>query len=391
MEWKPENQQPDILDENLKQLYSISTPPSFEERWLTQIKREERINQMKKKSIWQWKGWKTAVLPVAAALVLLVGAGWAGNIDWEGESLVSSKEAPVGAYSRTNTYGATEEPAMDYSADSGEYLMADSASAAGGMTGTTAAPKMADSTADTTQRKLIRTVTLTMRTGNYETDLQAIRQLVATAGGYEEYHYESGDASNGDARYVEMTLRIPADQLDTFLGGVNGVARVVNRSENTVDMTTQYSDNQTRLNTLNVKMTRLNELLAEAESIEDILAIETKITDTQYEIDILTGTQINIDRQVDMSTVHISMKEDKPSEITPEMTFGQKLSRALKGSWEGFGEFLRNALLFIIMALPALITIGVVVLVIILIRKAVKKRSGSGEEAVADEADESEE
>lgn len=390
MEWKPENHQPDQLDERLKQLYSIPTPPSFEQRWIAQIQREERIEKMSKKSIWQWKGWKTAVLPVAAALVLLVGAGWAGNIDWEGENLVSAKESPAVAYSRTNTYGVSEESAMDYSADSGEYLMADSTVAAGGVTGSSGgtAPKMAEGV---TERKLIRTVTLTMRTDNYEADLQAIQQLVATAGGYEEYHYESGDTGSGDVRYVEMTLRIPADQLDTFLGGVNGVGRVVNRSENTVDMTTQYSDNQTRLNTLNVKMTRLNELLAEAESIEDILAIETKITDTQYEIDILTGSQINIDRQVDMSTVHISLKEDKASEITPEMTFGQKLSRALKGSWEGFGEFLRNALLFIIMALPAVITIGAVVLVIVLIRKAVKKSKTSGEESKADEAEETEE
>jgi len=71
--------------------------------------------------------------------------------------------------------------------------------------------------------------------------------------------------------------------------------------------------------------------------------------------------------------VILSMQEDKPTEITPEMTFGQKLSRALKGSWGNFGEFLRNALVFIIMAMPALLTICALALVIVLIRKAVKK------------------
>ena len=326
---------------------------------------------MSKKSLWQWKGWKTAVLPVAAALVLLVGANWAGNIDWNSQKMSPKEQSATNvAFSARGTYGASESVAMDYSAAEETYMMADTA-AGSGLTGrSNAAPKAA---VETTERKLIRTVSLTMRTSNYDADLKTIQELVVSSGGYEEYHFESGDTINGESRFVEMTLRIPADQLDTFLGGINGVARVVNRSENTVDRTTEYSDNQTRINTLNLKLTRLNELLVAAESIEDILAIETQISDTQYELDLLTGSQINIDRQVDMSTVILSMQEDKPTEITPEMTFGQKLSRALKGSWGNFGEFLRNALVFIIMAMPALLTICALALVIVLIRKAVKK------------------
>jgi hypothetical protein len=198
---------------------------------------------------------------VAAALVVLVGAGWTGNPDFRGSNLTPDtlKHEPMVAYSRVSgtSYDAVS---MDYGAAEESFeVNYSNTTAGGGLTGSYSAKQ---SSAQPAERKLVRTVSLTMRTGSYEQDVAAIQELVASVGGYEEYHYESGDVASGDSRYVEMTLRIPADQLDTFLGSVGGIGRVVNRSENVVDRTTEYTDNETRLNTLNTKMARLQELLA---------------------------------------------------------------------------------------------------------------------------------
>ena len=373
----------DELDIALREMYRQPVPPSFEAKWTGAVRREESM-QMSKKSIWKWNGWSRIVLPVAAALVVLVGAGWAGNLDFRGSNLTSDtlKHEPMVAYSRVSgtSYDAVS---MDYGAAEESFeVNYSNTTAGGGLTGSYSAKQSA---AQPTERKLVRTVSLTMRTGNYEQDVASIQELVASVGGYEEYHYESGDVASGDSRYVEMTLRIPADQLDTFLGSVGGIGRVVNRSENVVDRTTEYTDNETRLNTLNTKMARLQELLAKAENVDDILAIENQIADTQYDIDMLTGWQLGIDRQVDMSTVTINLREEKPTEIAPEMTFGEKLSRAVKASWKGFGEFLRNALVFIIMAIPAVLTIGVIVAVVVLIRKGRKKAAAKKAEETNEE------
>lgn len=360
----------DELDLPLREMYRQPVPPSFEAKWTGAVRREESI-QMSKKSICKWSGWTKVVLPVAAALVVLVGAGWASNLDFSGSNLTSDspKQQPMVAYSRSST--ADYEVAMDYGAAEESYDVSYSTTTAG--SGIMANYSAKQSAAQPTERKLVRTVSLTMRTGNYEQDVAAIQELVASVGGYEEYHYESGDVASGDSRYVEMTLRIPSDQLDSFLGSVGGIGRVVNRSENVVDRTTEYTDNETRLNTLNTKMARLQELLEKAENVEDLLAIENQIADTQYDIDMLTGWQLGIDRQVDMSTVTLTMREEKPTEIAPEMTFGEKLSRAVKASWEGFVQFLKNALVFLVMAIPAILTIGVIVVVVVLVRKGRKK------------------
>ena len=120
----------------------------------------------------------------------------------------------------------------------------------------------------------------------------------------------------------------------------------------------QYADNEARLATLRAKMERLNELLEKAETVEDLISIESAIADTQYSIDSYETRQRTIDRQVDMSEVDIYLREDSPVEATSEMSLGERISRAFQNSVEDFGQFLRNMLVFIVMALPALGLMG---------------------------------
>ena len=193
-----------------------------------------------------------------------------------------------------------------------------------------------------TSRKLIRTASLTIRTAQYDADLEALTQLISSVGGYIESTYQSGDLESGSARSNSMTLRIPSDKLDEFLNGLDSVGRVVDRSESSTDMTVQYADNEARLATLQAKMERLNELLEKAETVEDLISIESAIADTQYSIDSYETRQRTIDRQVDMSEVD-------------------------------FGQFLRNMLVFIVMALPALGLIAIITAAVLLICRAKKK------------------
>ena len=86
----------------------------------------------------------------------------------------------------------------------------------------------------------------------------ALTQLVKNVGGYIESTYQSGDRENGSTRSSSMTLRIPSEKLDEFLNGLDGVGRVVDRSESSTDMTVQYADNEARLATLRAKLERLN-------------------------------------------------------------------------------------------------------------------------------------
>ena len=144
-------------------------------------------------------------------------------------------------------------------------------------------------------------------------------------------------------------------------------------------MTTQYADNEARLATLRAKLERLNELMTQAETVEDLISIESAIADTQYSIDSYETTQRTIDRQVDMSEVDVILREDSPVEITSEMSLGERISKAFRGSVESFGQFMRNMAVFAVMALPYAACLAMIAAVILAVRHSRKKARGAKE------------
>ena len=373
MESKHEN---DRLDDELMELFSAPVPSSFEEKWRSAIQREEsltmsqfsgHLEKEQKKTKRKW--WKAA-LPAAAALVLVAGSCWVGAQQPEYGASDRSFSAQPRLYTSASDYdgGYQNEYDLVGSSDESGYAKKSVSMASGSSADTSALEPTAE-----TSRKLIRTASLTIRTAQYDADLEALTQLISSVGGYIESTYQSGDLESGSARSNSMTLRIPSDKLDEFLNGLDSVGRVVDRSESSTDMTVQYADNEARLATLQAKMERLNELLEKAETVEDLISIESAIADTQYSIDSYETRQRTIDRQVDMSEVDIYLREDSPVEVTSEMSLGERISRAFQNSVEDFGQFLRNMLVFIVMALPALGLMAIVTAAVLLICRAKKK------------------
>ena len=177
--------------------------------------------------------------------------------------------------------------------------------------------------------------------------------------------YQYGDVESGDTRTASLSVRVPSESLDAFLAGMEGVGRVVDRSESVTDMTVQYTDNQTRLDTLYAKMERLNQLMAQAQEVSDLIELETAIADTQYEIERYETSQRDIDRRVDMSAVNVTLLEESPAQsaTAEDIGLGERLGAALNASLKWLGGFLRNMLVFVTMILPVAVPVAAVVAV----------------------------
>ena len=381
----------DALDQALADLYEDGPSLRFEKNWREAVRREEQTQMKQKKNIW-----KKVVLPVAAALVLVLGAGWAGTLEdgWNvseeareersgkiayqeinssytgGTALMMSSTAASGGSSNSVESYAMEEASYDMAAD---VATADEAVSYGSeMDGGEMVPAV-DS------RKLIRTVDLSLRTETFEQDVEGIQQLLNQYGGYIENLYQQGEAGSRYGRSASLTMRVPSDKLDAFVQGVSGYGRVTSRSETTQDMTEQYADNEMRLQTLRTKMDRLQTLLSQAENVSDMLKIEREIADTQYDLDRLEGKQLNIDRRVDMSYVYVNIQESIVQDEVDdeELTLGQRLKAALKASIEGLGRFGRNLLVFLVMAAPVIVPVAVIVLIVKLVKRGKKGKKES--------------
>ena len=138
-------------------------------------------------------------------------------------------------------------------------------------------------------RKLIRNMDLQVETTDFDPLITALQTKVGEFNGYIEQSDISGESITNQGRpskrYAHMTLRIPAEKLDSFIVQVEAVGNIIYKSESVSDVTLQYSDIESRLKTLRMEQERLWELLAKADTTEAIILLEERLTEVSSEIE----------------------------------------------------------------------------------------------------------
>lgn len=243
--------------------------------------------------------------------------------------------------------------------------------------GKVSSPAGIESVAATSQ-KLIKTVSMSMETKEFDTLLENIRSKVEELGGYIESSEISGSSyySLQGNRYAWMTLRIPADKLDGFVTIVSELGNVTSKNESVQDITLQYVDVESHKKALETEQTRLLELLEKAESMEDIIAIESRLSEVRYELQSYGSTLRTYDNQVNYSTVSINISEvERVTPVIEERTFFEEVQYRLSDNLYDIGQGMRNFAIWLISSLPYLFIWAVVILVFIfVVRKLIRKK-----------------
>lgn len=101
-------------------------------------------------------------------------------------------------------------------------------------------------------RKLIQTVNMDAETDDMDAVLQQINSRIAQLGGYvEKSNVQNGSTYNGYRyRYANITVRIPAQHLDSFLDRVSEISNIVSSQKEVKDVTLSYVATESRLKAL---------------------------------------------------------------------------------------------------------------------------------------------
>lgn len=358
----------DALDRALTDLYQADVPAGYKAAWRDAVKREEPSDMNPSPA---FSRFRRAALPIAAAAVLVVGTLVTGVLSPRTSNTLQSASVNETAPTAGNVYktaGVYENYEYQESAD----IAFAAAPASDYATSSTMAEGYGEAAVDESMsdnRKIVRTVSLTLSSVDFDQDYAAVLSLTESSGGYASsvnmYSQQAGK------RTASFELRIPAVSLDGFLSGLEGIGRVTERYETATDMTTQYTDTELRLKTQQDKMTRLQELLLKAETVEDLLYIESEIADTQYEIDRLGTALRGIDRQVDYATVSVYLREQTPIDtaVAEELTVGERIANGLKATLNWLGGFFENMFVFLIAAAPVLVPLIAVYIIVRVVRK----------------------
>ncbi len=229
-------------------------------------------------------------------------------------------------------------------------------------------PAVNDSAAaETTGRKLIRTVTMELQTLEFDTFTEQIDAMVTDLGGYVQSSSFNGNSiySSSD-RNVGYTLRIPADKLDAFLEQIGGMANVTYRNEETQDVTLDYVDIEAHKESLQTEYDRLIELLAMAENVDAIVTLEARLSEVRYQIESYESQLRMYDNQVDYSTVYLTIDEVQRETQVEEGTVWDRISTRLSDNFYQIGQDFENFTVWFVSSLPYIVIWAVIIAVLAL-------------------------
>ncbi len=229
-----------------------------------------------------------------------------------------------------------------------------------------------------TERKLIKTVDMSVETKEYDNLLAAVENKVKFLGGY----IENMETYNGSAysnyrssRNANMTLRIPQESLDVFLEEISTISNVVRHSENVDDVTLKYVDLSSHKEVLQAEQDRLLKLIEQAETIEDIITLENRLSDIRYQIESMESQLRTYDNKVTYSTVYLYIDEVK--ELTPvaEETVWERITGGFAESIADIVYNITEAFIWFVVSIPYLLIWAVVIIVVVMVLKKIKKRT----------------
>jgi len=187
------------------------------------------------------------------------------------------------------------------------------------------------------ERKLIKRAFVRIRVDNLDTADSSITMMLTKYNAYAA----STEAEENSRNY---SLRVPAPQYDAFLTEMNGIGRLIRRSESTEDVTLRYYDLEGRLSMKRELLQTFQAYLTRARTIEEILSVEARIAELQNDIE-GTGVQLRyLANRIDYATIDLYMQGPVTASQTQTTTLGERI----KEMFGKFGVFLSTVLIIII-------------------------------------------
>jgi len=121
----------------------------------------------------------------------------------------------------------------------------------------------------------------------------------------------------------------------------------------------------------------LLELLSAAKDMEEILQIEERLMDVRTELEEVTSQLRVMDNQVNYGTVYLDLDEVREyTEVEEEPDgFFERIGKGFMKSLKNMGNFCKEFVIFLIVAIPYLIPFAVIAVVIVLIVKLSIRRN----------------
>jgi hypothetical protein len=219
-------------------------------------------------------------------------------------------------------------------------------------------------------RMVVKTATLSITVDNTAKTVDAITQLADEFGGFVVSLNTSKTTYGPQAQVAEqasMVIRVPSARLNEALAKLKGMAvETNNEAVQGQDVTSEYTDLQSRLTNLEAAEKQLQSIMAEATKTEDVMVVYNQLVATRGEIEQIKGQMKYYEQSAAMSAISLTIT---PNVVTqPIEVGGWHPEGAAKQAIEDTVRFLQETtdglIYFAIARLPFLIIVGIPALLI---------------------------
>lgn len=301
------------------------------------------------------------ILSTLIFVLLGTGCGRKGRIRYEDEAKYEAAPKMMAKSTNSNLAGSRyADMEADYGAEEAA-VMADNGN------GDAPVPEPEEF-----ERKLIKTGNLTIKVKDLAQSEENIEKWAKQFGGYVSY-----SSTNEYNSY--FTVKVPCQKFEQAMETAGEFGVLTHKDVNSQDVSEQFYDLKTRLETKKILQTNLKNYLTQAKNLKDILEIERELNNVTTEVESMEGQLRRLSSRIDFSTINISLvlERGQTSGDIHRPTFAEEL----KDFFSDVGDFLEGfvkVLLYLIICGTPLVGVAALLFWLLfgkigLIRKLFKK------------------
>ncbi len=255
---------------------------------------------------------------------------------------------------------ARSEPAVSGAEDtSGDEAQSDTASGGHGAQGeqtgagdgavvSPAADAVTDPDAPAEQH-IARDAAMTLRVDDVDAGVEAVREVAVHVDGI-----LTGEQvrASGEEQYADITLSVPATGLDAALDELADLGTVTRRSVESTNVTQEYVDTASRIETMEAGVERVRALMEQADSMDEVIQLESALNRREADLEALTSRMMALEQDVARSDINLYLTTDADAAAPDDDPRG--FVSGLAAGWDAFVTALTTGLAVLGALLPFL-------------------------------------
>jgi hypothetical protein len=161
------------------------------------------------------------------------------------------------------------------------------------------------------ERLVIKNANLSLYVDDPTTVVAKISQMAEHMGGFvvSSNLYQTRLESGLEVPHASITVRVPAERLNEAMESIKAETKlpVVNETVSSQDVTSEYTDLQSRLHNLEAAEEQLQQIMDAAVKTEDVLNVYSQLTLVREQIEIIKGQMKYYEQSAALSSISVEL------------------------------------------------------------------------------------